>query len=194
MKTATDVTGFGLVGHLSNILNQSGLAAKITFESIPILDGALSMAADGIAPGGTRRNLVDVDGISWDGITEAEQLICADSQTSGGLLLAVAPDVAGQVIADLQAAGTLAAAHIGTLVDGPPGTIQLFFNGGVGAMIFSRTHFSITRSASASVSGLSASKSAPRLSEARSDAPAKPPSAPARDAPLTMVRNSRRFT
>ena len=125
VKTATDVTGFGLVGHLSNILNQSGLAAEITFESIPILDGALSMAADGIAPGGTRRNLVDVDGISWDGITEAEQLICADSQTSGGLLLAVAPEIAGQVIVDLQAAGTLAAAHIGTLVDGPPGTIHV---------------------------------------------------------------------
>jgi selenide,water dikinase len=66
-----------------------------------------------------------VDRISWDGITEAEQLICADAQTSGGLLLAVSPDVAEQVIADLQAAGTLAAARIGTLVDGPPGTIHV---------------------------------------------------------------------
>jgi selenide,water dikinase len=125
VRTATDVTGFGLVGHLSNILNQSGLAAEIAFESIPILDGALSLAADGVAPGGTRRNLADVDRISWDGITEAEQLICADAQTSGGLLLAVSPDVAEQVIADLQAAGTLAAARIGTLVDGPPGTIHV---------------------------------------------------------------------
>ncbi len=125
VRTATDVTGFGLLGHLSNIVNLSGLRAEIDFEAVPIMDGALSLAADGVAPGGTRRNLADLDGISWDGITEAERLICGDAQTSGGLLLAVPPDVAGQVIADLQTAGTLAAAHIGTLVDGPPGTIHV---------------------------------------------------------------------
>lgn len=125
VKTATDVTGFGLLGHLSNILTQSGLGAQINFEAIPILEKALPLAVDGIAPGGTRRNLANLNQVSWDGITEAEQLVCADAQTSGGLLLAVPQDIVQPVITDLQTAGTSAAAHIGTLVDGSPGNIHI---------------------------------------------------------------------
>ena len=125
IETATDVTGFGLLGHLSNILDQSGLAAEVAFDVLPVMAHVMSLAADGVVPGGTRRNLKDAEGVSWEDIREAEQLVCADAQTSGGLLLAVPQELVEAVVAGLEAANTPAVARIGRLVDGVPGTIQI---------------------------------------------------------------------
>ncbi len=123
VKAATDVTGFGLLGHLNNMLVASGLAAEIDFDALPVLDGTLSLAERGVVPGGTRRNLDHASRVRWENIPEAGRLVCADAQTSGGLLLAVAPEHLDLVQADLAAAGTHAQAHIGRLVEGPSGDV-----------------------------------------------------------------------
>lgn len=130
--TATDVTGFGLLGHLGNILAASGLAAALDFDAVPLLAGAADLARDGVVPGGTRRNLeaAEIAGTKWDGLTDAERLLCADAQTSGGLLLAVPPDTVESLVAGLEAAATPASAVIGRLVEGRPGSVLIRRQGG----------------------------------------------------------------
>ena len=125
VRAATDVTGFGLLGHLGNILEQSGLAAEIGYENLPVMANVVALAAEGVVPGGTKRNLLAADRVTWHGIDEAERLVCADAQTSGGLLLAVSPGAVDGVMAGLTEAGTPAAARIGRLVDGPPGAVDI---------------------------------------------------------------------
>ena len=125
VRAATDVTGFGLLGHLGNILEQSSLAAEIGYENLPVMANVVTLAAEDVVPGGTRRNLVAADRVKWHGIDEAERLVCADAQTSGGLLLAVSPESVEGLVAGLAEAGTQAAARIGRLVDGPPGTVNI---------------------------------------------------------------------
>lgn len=116
---ATDVTGFGLLGHLGNILKASGVGAEIGVEALPLLPGARELAEAGVVPGGTERNLKAAEGVEWDAdVSRAERLLCADAQTSGGLLLAVAPERGEQLIAALRAERTPAAAVIGRLVAG----------------------------------------------------------------------------
>ena len=91
VKSATDVTGFGLMGHLLGMLKASGTAAKLRFSDVPLLPGVLELADRGVVPGGTRNNLDAFDAqIAWGaGITDEEKLILCDAQTSGGLLIAV---------------------------------------------------------------------------------------------------------
>ena len=93
VKSATDITGFGLAGHMLGMLKASGTAAKLRFPDIPLLPGVRELAERGVVPGGTRNNLDAFDpDISWaDGITDEEKLIFCDAQTSGGLLIAVPP-------------------------------------------------------------------------------------------------------
>ena len=88
---ATDVTGFGLVGHLLTL----GVGAEIDLASVPVLDGVPALAAAGLFSGGTRRNLAAAQGrVDWGGAGEEERLLLCDAQTSGGLLVALAPDAA----------------------------------------------------------------------------------------------------
>jgi len=106
----TDVTGFGLLGHLGRMCIESNLIAIIDFEAIPFLPGAKSLAADGIMPGGSRRNLdwsrAILDAGSHDELT---QLLVADAQTSGGLIFGVDPAVTSEVVLRLAATGHTAA-------------------------------------------------------------------------------------
>lgn len=125
VRGATDVTGFGLLGHLGNILEQSKLAAEIGYENLPVMANVAVLAAEGVVPRGTRRNLLAADRATWEGIEEAERLVCADAQTSGGLLLAVPAESVDAVVAGLEEAGTPASARIGRLVDGSPGTMDI---------------------------------------------------------------------
>lgn len=122
----TDVTGFGLLGHLRNMTAASGASAEVWFDRLPILAAAREYAKAGIAPGGTRANasfLADWVQYSPD-IAEEERLLACDAQTSGGLLAAVPhPDVEAAVKA-LQAAGTLAAV-IGRIGDRGTGKISM---------------------------------------------------------------------
>ena len=100
---ATDVTGFGLLGHLLKLARASGVTAVVDASAVPLLDGARAAAESGHVPGGTRRNLEWVEPHTrWgDGIDDVTRLLLADAQTSGGLL--VCGDVPG--------------VRIGTLVD-----------------------------------------------------------------------------
>ena len=87
---ATDVTGFGLLGHLHKLARASGVTAVLDRTAVPYLDGARDAVRDGFVSGGTRRNLAWVDPhVVWGAdVDEAERLLLADAQTSGGLLVA----------------------------------------------------------------------------------------------------------
>jgi len=127
VRAATDVTGFGLLGHLHNLLAASGCAARLEAGAVPLFDFARELAGEGLVPGGSRRNLAYVETAArfGDAIPEIDRLILADAQTSGGLLLAVSPDREARLLAELEARGTLARAVIGEVLEGPPGTIDV---------------------------------------------------------------------
>jgi selenide,water dikinase len=90
VKAATDVTGFGLLGHLSEIVRASGVSAELEFDAVPLIEGVAQMASAGIIPGGTRRNLKSARSMcDFGDLGKTPQLLLADAQTSGGLLLCV---------------------------------------------------------------------------------------------------------
>ena len=111
VKSATDVTGFGLAGHLLGMLKASGAAAKLRFADIPLLPGVRELAERGVVPGGTRNNLDAFDAqIAWGpGITDEEKLIFCDAQTSGGLLIAVPSASTQEVLGGLAQRGVTGA-------------------------------------------------------------------------------------
>jgi selenide,water dikinase len=114
-RGATDITGFGLLGHLGNILAASGVGARLAFSRFPLLPGALELAARGAIPGGTRRNYESAS-VEWDGsLTEPERLLAVDAQTSGGLLLAVPADRLDGLLGALEREGSPARAVIGEI-------------------------------------------------------------------------------
>ncbi len=126
VKAATDVTGFGLLGHLGSMMRASGTAAVVRRESVPELPGARRMIASGVYAGGSRRNLESASRFTdFGSATEADRMLLADAQTSGGLLAAVDPSRVDAVITDLVAAGTPAAALVGEVTGGVPGRISL---------------------------------------------------------------------
>jgi selenide,water dikinase len=125
VSACTDVTGFGLVGHLGNILAASRVAAELAFERLPILPHAWNLASRGFVPGGTRRNL-ESSGAEWDpSLTDAERALVADAQTSGGLLLVVPPAQHAELIEALREERTPAAATIGRIVGGASGALRV---------------------------------------------------------------------
>jgi selenide,water dikinase len=116
--TCTDVTGFGLLGHLKHLVQASGLGARIRATEVPLLDGALELATADCVPGGSRRNLeYAADCTRFAGsIPPPLQLALADAQTSGGLLLGVPADRAAEAVDELQRGGCVRATIIGELV------------------------------------------------------------------------------
>jgi len=125
-RAATDVTGFGLLGHLHHLASASGLAARIRVRDVPTLDFIRDLAEAGLTPGGSRRNLEYAAPHTrfGDGVTEVERLILSDAQTSGGLLIAVPPDLESDLIGELERNDAPARAAIGELVPGEPGSIE----------------------------------------------------------------------
>lgn len=111
----TDVTGFGLLGHLSNILEGSRLRAELELERLPLLPGALEHLGAGIYPGGSKANLSHVEGrlrrahASTNNRAFALTHVAADAQTSGGLLVAMPPDGAERLVEALRSSGHPAA-------------------------------------------------------------------------------------
>jgi selenide,water dikinase len=126
-RAATDVTGFGLLGHLHHLLLGSRLAGRVTMERVPVLEFAQELAERGLVPGGSRRNLAYVaPHVRFDpGLGETGKLLLADAQTSGGLLLAVPPESVQRLVAELERRGTFARAVIGEVVEGPAGHIEV---------------------------------------------------------------------
>jgi selenide,water dikinase len=126
VSAATDITGFGLIGHLTGMLEASKVAAELGFDTIPILPHAKNLAARGVIPGGTQRNLEAATQVEWaSDLTTAERYLCVDAQTSGGLLLAVPPEHEAALLAALREERTPAAAVIGRIVSGNPGNIRV---------------------------------------------------------------------
>lgn len=100
-NAATDVTGFGLLGHLREMCLASGVGATISLDSVPILDGALDLLGAGMWPGGSQRNLkwIEPDVVTERTVDEWKPLI--DAQTSGGLLVALPPSEVGGYLSDV---------------------------------------------------------------------------------------------
>jgi selenide,water dikinase len=119
VKAATDVTGFGLLGHLSEIVRASGVSAEIEVDAVPLIDGVTQMVEDGMIPGGTRRNLKSVLSMCDFGeLDRNAQLLLADAQTSGGLLLCVDAPLEQALHAALADNG-VSAWTIGSLTERP---------------------------------------------------------------------------
>ena len=117
----TDVTGFGLLGHLGRMALESGVSVDIEFTAVPFLPGAVELAADGVMPGGSTRNLAwALEFVDVGDLDEVQQLLLADAQTSGGLVFGVDPTETAGILAEL-AATDHQAAHIGTVRSGAPG-------------------------------------------------------------------------
>lgn len=127
VHAATDVTGFGLLGHLREMVEASGVAALVRAGAVPVLEAAWPLAEQLIAPNGTLRNRESLrEVVTWDeDVPLPVQLVLCDAQTSGGLLIAVAPDDCDALLQALREQGTLAAAVIGEVLAGPAGHIQV---------------------------------------------------------------------
>ena len=98
----TDVTGFGLLGHLGRMAIESGVQCHLEFAAIPFLDGAIAHAAAGVMPGGSRRNLAwGADILDAGDHDELHRLLIADAQTSGGLIFGVDPGSTDAILAEL---------------------------------------------------------------------------------------------
>ena len=124
---ATDVTGFGLLGHLRNICAASGVGARIHANAVPVLEAARRYVAEGIAPGGTHANWRFLnDWVSWGPqVTKETQLLLCDAQTSGGLLIALPAADAPKLVEGLTRRGTPCAAVVGEIVEGPGVRIEV---------------------------------------------------------------------
>jgi selenide,water dikinase len=126
----TDVTGFGLLGHLRNMTSASNVTAEVWADAVPVLDAAREYVAAGIAPGGTRANLKFLnDWVDWaPEVSQREQLLLSDAQTSGGLLAAIPAALSGDVVQALTEAGSLAAAVVGHIIGPGSGRIRVAKN------------------------------------------------------------------
>jgi selenide,water dikinase len=127
VRAATDVTGFGLLGHLHHVARASGCAARVVAGAVPTLGAVRAAAEAGLVPGGSRRNLQYVAPVTVfdSAVGELERLVLADAQTSGGLLLAVPLENESALLAELEKRGTPARAVIGEMIEGPPGHLEV---------------------------------------------------------------------
>jgi cysteine desulfurase NifS/selenium donor protein len=123
VSACTDVTGFGLLGHLKEMVASAGVRAVVNAESVPVVEEAWEYAAAGAVPGGTTNNMDFVKPwVTWSGGTpELLKLILADAQTSGGLLISLPESSAAELLKRLHAAGVTGSAIIGAITAGSPG-------------------------------------------------------------------------
>ncbi len=126
VQAATDVTGFGLLGHLHRMLAASGAAARVWAASVPLLPGAAGAAAAGYVSGGTRANIDRLRAVTSidPAIPDELAVLLHDAQTSGGLLLASPAAAAPALLADLRARG-LPAAVVGDVIAGEGGHVDV---------------------------------------------------------------------
>jgi selenide,water dikinase len=118
VRAGTDVTGFGLLGHLGSLCRASGVAAEIFADKLPIIAReVLDLIARDCIPGGSRENLKTANAfVQWDGATEAQKYLLTDAQTSGGLLLCVSSRNLAEVLKVLKEHRTSCIAVIGKIV------------------------------------------------------------------------------
>jgi selenide, water dikinase len=118
VRAATDVTGYGLMGHLVSLCRASAVSAEIDPDAVPMISGEIGDLIElGCVPNGSRENLhATTVLVDWAGIDETRRILLTDAQTSGGLLLCVPETNLENVVMILQKAGTLSAALIGKIV------------------------------------------------------------------------------
>jgi selenide,water dikinase len=128
---ATDVTGFGLIGHLHDMLRgepgSTGVGVEIWADQVPVLDGVADLIAEGFVPGGTRSNEAAFSS-SVDfhaDVDAAMRTVLFDAQTSGGLLIAVEEERGADLVRALEAGGAPERAVIGRFTDTRPGRIKV---------------------------------------------------------------------
>ena len=123
----TDITGFGLLGHLRNVAAASGCMATVRLDAVPVIEGAWSYVREGIAPGGTHANWRFLqDWVEYAAEVDKEsQLVLCDAQTSGGLLIAVAPEDVEKLCDELRSRGAPCAAVVGKLETGRAGHMRV---------------------------------------------------------------------
>lgn len=126
VHAATDVTGFGLLGHTLEVARASGVGIRLRRSAVPVLAPAPALVAADVLPAGSRRNLAYVlPYLEAPDVGRADLQLLADAVTSGGLLLAVAPDGEAEVRSLLEAGGALAAATVGEAVAAPAGRLRV---------------------------------------------------------------------
>jgi selenide, water dikinase len=125
VHAATDVTGFGLLGHLFEMMDYSETAAELDSGAIPFLPGALRYAEDGVNTGGGKNNASYLGArVRFEGgVPEPVRVACFDPQTSGGLLISVAPERTARLLEELAAQGVEVRGVVGKVTAGPAGTI-----------------------------------------------------------------------
>ena len=117
-NAATDVTGFGLLGHLSEMCEASGVSANINYSQLRFLPSVISLVKQGIVPGGTNRNLEYIQNkVDFSNeMQEFKKLLCADAQTSGGLLIAIPIEKAEKYIVQFNKLSSIKAVIIGKII------------------------------------------------------------------------------
>jgi len=129
VRGLTDITGFGLLGHASEVARESGVGMRISSAAVPVIASTYGFARQGAFPGGSKSNnrfLTSHEYVSFDpSIDPLQQMILCDAVTSGGLLICVAADKADALVEALAAKGTLARAVIGEVVAEHPGKIMV---------------------------------------------------------------------
>jgi selenide,water dikinase len=127
VRAGTDVTGYGLLGHLGSMCRASGVGAEINAARLPCISrDVLELIANDCIPGGSRENLKAAqDFVKWGQATDWQKVLLTDAQTSGGLLLCVAPRHLNQVRKILKQARTLCAVEIGRIIRSSKATVQV---------------------------------------------------------------------
>ncbi len=127
VHAATDITGFGLLGHLRNLAHASGCSATVWFDELPVIPAAWDYVREGIAPGGTHANWRFLnEWAKYDAdVDKAAQLVVCDAQTSGGMLIAVPEDKVGALVRELTERGAPCAARVGRLEAGDAGRMSV---------------------------------------------------------------------
>jgi selenide,water dikinase len=127
VSACTDVTGFGLVGHLLEMTRGSRVEAELWVAAIPVLPETAEWARAGLVPGGTQDNLAHATPhVTWDeAIPQVERLILCDAQTSGGLLISLPEERATDLLAELRGSGVTHAAWIGRVTGSGEGRLRV---------------------------------------------------------------------
>jgi len=127
VHACTDVSGFGLLGHLREMVEASGVGARIKWKAVPVLSEAWGLVEQDCIPDGTRNNLNYLaDFVDWSpAVPPAARVVLCDAQTSGGLLMAAPPKRAEKLMRALRHAGVASAAVIGEIIPAPKGRIRV---------------------------------------------------------------------
>lgn len=126
VHAATDVTGFGLLGHLYEMTSGSSVLARVWYSRVPVLEEARSLVRQGAIAGGTARNYEYLQPrVTFNDLDEGDQIILCDAQTSGGLLMAVPPDRLNALTAALRRRAVQPIAHIGEITGDGDGRIEV---------------------------------------------------------------------